>query len=97
MARSCDRLTYPSLACGEVFVIREQLHIGSGLISMAKSHLRLVAPTRVKRTSERRPNADVRSREHLPLSEVKLQARGSGLTFHHPGEPDRRERGMSAR
>src|SRR5271156_3412589 len=51
-----------------------------GLISMAKlakSHLKLVSPTEVKRTvapkcrPTRRPNADIRSREHLTPSEVE--------------------------
>ena len=43
---------------------------------MAKSHLKLVAPTEVKRTvapkcqPTRRPNTDLRSREHLTLTEV---------------------------
>jgi integrase len=43
---------------------------------MAKSHLKLVTPTEVKRTvapgrrPTRRPNADIRSREHLTPSEV---------------------------
>jgi integrase len=44
---------------------------------MAKSHLKLVTPTEVKRTvapkcrPTRRPNADIRSREHLTPSEVE--------------------------
>ena len=43
---------------------------------MAKAHLKLVAPTEVKRTvapkcqPTRRPNTDLRSREHLTLTEV---------------------------
>ncbi len=40
---------------------------------MAKSHLKLVAPTTVKRTvtPRRRPNADLRTREHLTEAEVE--------------------------
>jgi integrase len=40
--------------------------------SMAKSHLKLVAPTIVNRTvtPKRRPNAELRSREHLTETEV---------------------------
>src|SRR6476661_2339052 len=39
---------------------------------MAKSHLKLAAPTIVKRTviPKRRPNAELRSREHLTEAEV---------------------------
>src|SRR4051812_31473817 len=40
---------------------------------MAKSHLKLVGPATVKRTvamPRRRPNADLRTREHLTESEV---------------------------
>src|ERR1700735_1082933 len=40
---------------------------------MAKSHLKLVTPTTVKRTvtPRRRPNADLRTREHLTEAEVE--------------------------
>jgi integrase len=40
---------------------------------MAKSHLKLVAPTEVKRTVApgRRPNAELRTREHLTVVEVE--------------------------
>ena len=40
---------------------------------MAKSHLKLVAPTEVNRTvaPTRRPNADLRTREHLTPGEVE--------------------------
>lgn len=40
---------------------------------MAKSHLRLVPPTTVNRTvtPKRRPNADLRTREHLTEAEVE--------------------------
>jgi integrase len=40
---------------------------------MAKSHLRLVAPTEVNRTvaPTRRPNAELRTREHLTPGEVE--------------------------
>jgi integrase len=40
---------------------------------LAKSHLKLVAPTEVKRTVApgRRPNAELRTREHLTVSEVE--------------------------
>jgi len=40
---------------------------------MPKSHLKLVAPTTKKRTvtPKRRPNADLRTREHVTASEVK--------------------------
>jgi integrase len=43
-----------------------------GLISMAKSHLQLVAPTTVNRTvaPTRRPNAELRTREYLTDAEV---------------------------
>jgi type 1 fimbriae regulatory protein FimB/type 1 fimbriae regulatory protein FimE len=40
---------------------------------MAKSHLKLVTPTTVKRTVARRlPNKDLRTREHLTEAEVEL-------------------------
>jgi hypothetical protein len=44
-----------------------------GLISMAKSHHKLVAPTEVKRTVApgRRTNAELRTREHLTVAEVE--------------------------
>jgi hypothetical protein len=40
---------------------------------MAKSHLKLVAPTEVKRTVApgRCPNAELRTREHLTVAEVQ--------------------------
>jgi hypothetical protein len=39
---------------------------------MAKSHLKLVAPTEVNRTAAptRRPNAELRTREHLTPGEI---------------------------
>ena len=39
---------------------------------MAKSHLKLIAPTEVLRTvaPTRRPNAEIRTREHLTPGEV---------------------------
>jgi integrase len=42
--------------------------------SMARSHLQLVAPTTENRTvtPRRRPNAELRSREHLTAAEVEL-------------------------
>lgn len=41
-------------------------------IAMAKSHLKLIAPNTVNRTvmPKRRPNAELRSREHLTETEV---------------------------
>src|SRR5262245_8572084 len=51
------------------------------LISMAKPKLRLVSPTTVNRTvpPRRRPNAELRTREHLTPKEVdKLIAAASG-------------------
>jgi hypothetical protein len=42
-------------------------------IIMAKSHLKLVSPTTVKRTvtPRRRPNAELRSREYLTEAEIE--------------------------
>jgi integrase len=34
------------------------------------AHLKLIAPSTVKRTVERKPNAELRTREHLTQSEV---------------------------
>jgi type 1 fimbriae regulatory protein FimB/type 1 fimbriae regulatory protein FimE len=47
---------------------------------MAKRHLRLVKPTTVKRTvtPTRRPNADLRTREHLTEAEVERLMRAAG-------------------
>jgi len=47
---------------------------------MAKRHLRLVRPTTVKRTvtPTRRPNADLRTREHLTEAEVERLMRAAG-------------------
>jgi hypothetical protein len=63
----------------------EQLIAGSGKTSM-KSHLRLVTPGTVNRTvtAKRRPNADLRTREHLTEAEVERLLRATmeivGLT-----------------
>src|SRR6516162_1169911 len=48
--------------------------------TMAKRHLRLVRPTTVKRTvtPTRRPNADLRTREHLTEAEVERLMRAAG-------------------
>jgi type 1 fimbriae regulatory protein FimB/type 1 fimbriae regulatory protein FimE len=47
-----------------------------GLFLMTKSHLRLVTPTEILRTvwrrPTRRPNAELRTREHLTLDEVGM-------------------------
>jgi hypothetical protein len=56
---------------------------------MAKSHLKLVAPTTKKRTVRptRRPNADLRTREYLTEAEVtRLQkaAGGNRATARQP-------------
>jgi type 1 fimbriae regulatory protein FimB/type 1 fimbriae regulatory protein FimE len=47
---------------------------------MAKRHLRLVRPTTIKRTvtPTRRPNADLRTREHLTEAEVERLMRAAG-------------------
>jgi type 1 fimbriae regulatory protein FimB/type 1 fimbriae regulatory protein FimE len=53
---------------------------------MAKSHLKLVKPTTVKRTvmPRRRPNADLRTREYLTEAEVeKLVAAAKGNRYGH--------------
>ena len=53
---------------------------------MAKTHLRLVAPTTVKQTvaQRRRPNVDYRSREHLTEAEIeKLIEATKGNRYGH--------------
>ena len=53
---------------------------------MAKSHLKLVKPTTVKRTvmPRRRPNADLRTREYLTEAEVdRLMAAAKGNRWGH--------------
>ena len=47
---------------------------------MAKSHLKLVTPTTVKRTvtPRRRPNAELRTREHLTEAEVERLLKAAG-------------------
>ena len=47
---------------------------------MAKSHLKLVKPATVKRTvtPRRRPNADLRTREHLTETEVERLMKAAG-------------------
>jgi site-specific recombinase XerD len=53
---------------------------------MAKSHLKLVTPTTVKRTvrHKRPPNADLRTREHLTEAEVELlMAAAQGNRWGH--------------
>jgi integrase len=51
---------------------------------MAKSHLKLVAPTEVNRTvtPTRRPNAELRTREHLTLSEVEALIEAAKANRH---------------
>jgi integrase len=50
------------------------------LIAMAKSHLKLVAPTTVNRTvtPRRLPNADLRTREYLTEAEVSRLQKAAG-------------------
>jgi hypothetical protein len=52
---------------------------------MAKSHLKLVAPATVNRTVPpgRRPNAELRSREHLTEAEIERLIEG------RQGQPQR--------
>ena len=47
---------------------------------MAKAHLKLVTPTTVKRTvaPRRRPNAELRTREHLTEAEVERLLKAAG-------------------
>src|SRR3982074_2694249 len=51
---------------------------------MAKSHLKLVAPTEVNRTvtPTRRPNAELRTREHLTPSEVEALIEAAKANRH---------------
>jgi integrase len=53
-------------------IIRTAENQGS-LIAMAKTHLKLVSPTAVKRTvtPKRRPNAELRTREYLTEAEIE--------------------------
>jgi integrase len=56
------------------------------LISMAKSHLKIVAPTIVNRTvtPTRRPNAELRTREHLTGAEIeRLMEAAKGNRYGH--------------
>jgi integrase len=51
---------------------------------MAKSHLKLVAPTEILRTvaPTRRPNADLRTREHLTPGEVETLIEAAKANRH---------------
>jgi integrase len=51
---------------------------------MAKSHLKLVAPTKVLRTvgPGRRPNAELRTREHLTPGEVEVLVEAAKANRH---------------
>ena len=51
---------------------------------MAKSHLKLVAPDKVNRTVAplRRPNAELRPREHLTEREVEQLIKAAGGNRH---------------
>jgi integrase len=51
---------------------------------MAKSHLKLVAPTEVNRTvaPTRRPNAELRTREHLTPREVEALVEAAKANRH---------------
>ena len=51
---------------------------------MAKSHLKLVAPTEVNRTVApvRRPNAELRTREHLTPGEVEALVEAAKANRH---------------
>jgi integrase len=51
---------------------------------MAKSHLKLVAPTEVNRTGAptRRPNAELRTREHLTPGEVEALVEAAKANRH---------------
>jgi integrase len=51
---------------------------------MAKSHLKLVAPTEVNRTvaPTRRPNAELRTREHLTPGEVEALIEAAKANRH---------------
>jgi integrase len=53
-------------------------------VSMAKSHLALVAPTEVNRavTPTRRPNAELRTREHLTPGEVEALMEAAKANRH---------------
>jgi type 1 fimbriae regulatory protein FimB/type 1 fimbriae regulatory protein FimE len=55
---------------------------------MARTHLRRVAPTTVNGTvtTRRRPNAELRSREHLTETEVERLMKAAGaLAMGHGG------------
>jgi integrase len=58
--------------------------VAKGLFLMAKSHLKLVAPTEVNRTvaPTRRPNAELRTREHLTPSEVETLIEAARANRH---------------
>jgi type 1 fimbriae regulatory protein FimB/type 1 fimbriae regulatory protein FimE len=51
---------------------------------MAKSHLKLVAPTKILRTvtPSRRPNAEIRTREHLTPGEVEALIEAAKANRH---------------
>jgi hypothetical protein len=51
---------------------------------MAKSHLKLVPPTEVNRTvaPTRRPNAELRTREHLTSGEVEALVEAAKANRH---------------
>jgi hypothetical protein len=55
-----------------------------GPFAMAKSHLKLVAPTEVNRTvaPTRRPNAELRTREHLTPGEVDALVEAAKANRH---------------
>ena len=59
---------------------------GEGLETMAKTHLKLVAPATKKRAvaPKRQPNSELRSREHLTETEVeKLIKAAQGNRYGH--------------
>src|SRR5580693_280646 len=58
--------------------------VRDGPFSMAKSHLKLVAPTEVNRTvaPARRPNAELRTREHLTPGEVEALIEAAEANRH---------------
>jgi integrase len=62
------------------------VNFGQGGFLMAKSHLSLVSPTTDKRTVTplRRPNAELRTREHLTADEVDaLMTAAKGNRYGH--------------
>jgi integrase len=60
------------------------VEVREGPFSMAKSHLKLVAPTEVNRTvaPTRRPNAELRTREHLTPGEVEVLVEAAKANRH---------------